>query len=142
MPHQTASRYFDLVNEGMEMNGMRPTRGNGNTRGHQKQGEGCISAKRDEQRPHSLSLKPAGGEGGLNQLGAVDKHIEFVTESSPSSIPKLGISVRESAKSLGMSEKHFRTTVLPNIPHVRLGRRIVIPVDGLREWLSERARLN
>jgi len=38
---------------------------------------------------------------------------------------------------LGVSEGHLRN-LLPELPHVRLGGRLVIPVDGLRKWLQER----
>jgi hypothetical protein len=30
--------------------------------------------------------------------------------------------------------------ILSELPHVHLGRRVVIPVDSLREWLRDRAR--
>lgn len=62
--------------------------------------------------------------------------------NSASDVPRLCLSVFEAAKSVGLSEKHFRDEILPNIPHLRVGRRIVIPVDGLREWLSEQSRKN
>jgi hypothetical protein len=29
--------------------------------------------------------------------------------------------------------------ILPDLPHVHLGRRVVIPVEALREWLRDRA---
>lgn len=57
-------------------------------------------------------------------------------------VPRLGLSVFEASKSVGLSEKHFRDEVLPSVPHLRVGRRIVIPVDGLREWLSEQSHKN
>lgn len=56
------------------------------------------------------------------------------------SLPRLGVSIREAAKSVGVSEKHFRQALLPQIPHVRLGRRVIIPVDALRQFLAEHAR--
>jgi hypothetical protein len=61
---------------------------------------------------------------------------------SESDVPRLCLSVFEAAKSVGLSEKHFRDEILPSVPHLRVGRRIVIPVDGLREWLSEQSRKN
>ncbi|MFT5093474.1 MAG: hypothetical protein ACKVII_26900 [Planctomycetales bacterium] len=67
---------------------------------------------------------------------------ELQSANSVSGVPRLCLSVFEAAKSVGLSEKHFREEVLPCIPHLRVGRRIVIPVDGLREWLSEQSRKN
>lgn len=52
---------------------------------------------------------------------------------------RLALSLAEAARALGVSERHVRE-ILPDLPHVHLGRRVVIPVDALREWLRERAR--
>ena len=52
---------------------------------------------------------------------------------------RLALSVEEAAQVLGVSEAHLRA-LLPELPHVHLGRRVVIPVDSLRAWLRERAR--
>lgn len=54
------------------------------------------------------------------------------------SIPRLGISIREAAKSVGLSEASFRE-LLPDIPHLRAGRRVIIPVEGFRAWLHQRS---
>jgi len=62
--------------------------------------------------------------------------------NSGSDVPRLCLSVFEAAKSVGLSEKHFRDEILPSVPHLRVGRRIVIPVDGLRRWLSEQSLKN
>jgi hypothetical protein len=51
---------------------------------------------------------------------------------------RLGLSVREAATSLGVSERLMRT-VLPDIPHCHVGNRIVIPVSLLEEWLRQQA---
>jgi hypothetical protein len=67
---------------------------------------------------------------------------ELLSANSVSDVPRFCLSVFEAAKSVGLSEKHFREEVLPHIPHLRVGRRIVIPVDGLRAWLSEQSRKN
>lgn len=52
---------------------------------------------------------------------------------------RLALSVPEAAQALGISERHLRA-LLPEIPHVVLGKRIVIPVEPLRSWLAERAK--
>jgi excisionase family DNA binding protein len=51
---------------------------------------------------------------------------------------RLALSVREAAKVTGVSERHLRS-ILPEIPHVRLGGRVVIPVGPFAEWLRTRA---
>jgi excisionase family DNA binding protein len=53
---------------------------------------------------------------------------------------RLGLTMAEAARSLGVSERHLRS-VLPDLPHVHLGRRVVIPVDGLREWLKQKTEI-
>lgn len=53
---------------------------------------------------------------------------------------RLGLTVAEAARSLGVSERHLRS-VLPDLPHVHVGRRVVIPVDGLREWLKQKTEI-
>ena len=52
---------------------------------------------------------------------------------------RLALSISEAAEALGVSEGLFRQ-LLPEIPRVHLGRRIVIPVALLEEWLRERAK--
>lgn len=52
---------------------------------------------------------------------------------------RLALSVPEAAEALGVSERHLRA-LLPELPHVRLGGRVVLPVEGLREWLKARAQ--
>ena len=52
---------------------------------------------------------------------------------------RLGISVAEAARAIGVSERHLRQ-YLPEIPHLHVGRRVVIPIDSFREWLRARAQ--
>ena len=51
---------------------------------------------------------------------------------------RLGLSVAEAARAIGVSERHLRQC-LPEIPHLHMGRRVVIPIDSFREWLLEQA---
>lgn len=53
-------------------------------------------------------------------------------------IERLGFRLKEAAESLGVSERHIRQ-ILPELPHVRLGSVVVVPVDLLREWLRSRS---
>jgi excisionase family DNA binding protein len=48
---------------------------------------------------------------------------------------------REAAKALGISERLlWEWTNKGVVPHVRLGKVILYPVDSLREWLKEQAQ--
>jgi hypothetical protein len=44
------------------------------------------------------------------------------------------------ARALGVSERLLRD-VLPEIPHLHIGRRMLIPVGPLEEWLREQAEV-
>ncbi len=55
-------------------------------------------------------------------------------------VGRLALTVAEAARSVGVSERHLRS-MLPEIPHVYLGGRIVIPVESFREWLHQRAEV-
>ena len=49
---------------------------------------------------------------------------------------------REAAKALGISERLlWEWTDRGAVPHVRLGKAILYPVDSLREWLQRQAGL-
>ncbi len=52
---------------------------------------------------------------------------------------RLALSVSEAAAAMGVSERLMRS-VLPDIPHCRLGNRVVIPVSLLDEWLRKQAQ--
>ncbi len=52
---------------------------------------------------------------------------------------RLALSIPEAAAALGVSERHLRE-LLPEIPHVHLRGRVVIPVRGMEEWLRDQAK--
>jgi excisionase family DNA binding protein len=52
---------------------------------------------------------------------------------------RVSLGVREAATALGVSEGLVRKW-LPELPHVHLGERVLIPVDELKRWLQERSR--
>ena len=55
--------------------------------------------------------------------------------------PCLAMRPREAAKALGISERLlWEWTDRGVVPHVRLGRAILYPVDSLRDWLQRQAR--
>ena len=52
----------------------------------------------------------------------------------------LALRPREAAKALGVSERTlWEWTHRRDVPHVRIGRTIMYPVDALREWLNRQA---
>ena len=57
----------------------------------------------------------------------------------PGQLERLGLRPAEVAKALGLCERTIRQ-VLPEIPHLRIGTAIVIPIDGLRKWLNDQAK--
>ena len=55
--------------------------------------------------------------------------------------PRLALRPREAAQSLGISERTlWGLTADGAIPFFKLGRLTLYPVDGLREWLAEKAQ--
>ena len=65
-------------------------------------------------------------------------HSELQLVRSDRAVPRFALSIREAAKSIGLSETAFRE-LLPTIPHIRAGRRVIVPVDGFRAWLEQRS---
>ena len=53
---------------------------------------------------------------------------------------RLGLRPIEVAKALGVSERTVRQ-VLPGIPHLRIGTAIVIPIEALKTWLNDQAKV-
>ncbi len=54
--------------------------------------------------------------------------------------PRLLLSAREAANSLGICEKTLWATTAPrgDLPCVRIGRRVLYFVDDLRAWIDQR----
>lgn len=54
---------------------------------------------------------------------------------------KLSLRPREAAKAIGISVRTLWTlTKQGEIPHTRLGRSVLYPVEALRRWLQERSQ--
>ena len=47
---------------------------------------------------------------------------------------RLALGVKEAARAIGISERKMRE-LLPAMPHLRVGGRVLIPIDELRAWL-------
>ena len=53
-------------------------------------------------------------------------------------IPKLALTVREAGEALGLSHRSVQDLIAAQaLPIVRCGRRVLIPVEGLRAWLRQ-----
>jgi hypothetical protein len=52
---------------------------------------------------------------------------------------RLALRPLEAAAALGLSERAFRS-LLPRLPHVRVGGAVLVPLEPLRRWLEEQAR--
>ena len=64
-------------------------------------------------------------------------------EGNPSEpdIPRLSLRPREAAQALGICERTlWGMTRAGDIPHFKLGKSTLYPVEALREWLRERVR--
>lgn len=54
-----------------------------------------------------------------------------------SPVPRLALNKAEAARALGVSERQIEDMVASGqVPNVRIGRRVLLPVDGLRIWLA------
>ena len=53
---------------------------------------------------------------------------------------RLALRPAEVAGALGLSERTIRQ-ILPQLPHLRVGGAVLVPVEGLREWLRTQSRI-
>lgn len=53
---------------------------------------------------------------------------------------RLALRPAEAAAALGVSERKLRD-LLPRLPHVRLDGVVLLPVDGLRQWLLDGSKV-
>ena len=61
--------------------------------------------------------------------------------SSREPVPRLGLRAAEAAKALGIGQRLlWELTNRREIPHLRLGRAVIYPVDGLQAWLAQRGQ--
>lgn len=55
-------------------------------------------------------------------------------------LPVIGLGVPEAAQCIGISERTLRAlTARGEVPHVRIGSRIIYPVKPLTDWLNGKA---
>lgn len=63
------------------------------------------------------------------------------TPAPPQEPVRLALRPAEAAKALGIGERLlWSMTNRGELPHVRMGRRVLYPVDELRAWLCEQAK--
>jgi excisionase family DNA binding protein len=56
---------------------------------------------------------------------------------SPARVPKLALSIAEAADALALSARTVEELVkLGQLPIVRIGRRVLLPVAALKSWLD------
>ena len=75
----------------------------------------------------------------------VPQHRTPGAKGSPQAEPfslanRLALRPREAAQALGLSERKLRE-VLPQLPHVRVGGAVLLPVEALRTWLEQQAKV-
>ena len=63
-----------------------------------------------------------------------------MSKRTPEQPERLGLRPIEVARALGVSERTVRQ-VLPRIPHLRIGTAIVIPIEALKKWLIDEAKV-
>lgn len=69
---------------------------------------------------------------------------QSTTDEEPrSSVPCLALRPKEAAKALGIGERLlWSKTNCGEIPHVRIGRAVLYPVESLREFLARETRVS
>jgi len=62
--------------------------------------------------------------------------------NEPKSLPqltaRLALRPKEAAEALGISERTFRS-LLPELPHIRRGGVVLVPIRAVEQWLSDEA---
>jgi hypothetical protein len=54
-------------------------------------------------------------------------------------IPRFTLTIAEAAQAIGVSERHFHTHVKPKLALVPSGRRVLVPITELRDWVERTA---
>ncbi len=62
-----------------------------------------------------------------------------MSSGAPDLSRRLALRPKEAAEALGIGERTLRQ-ILPELPHVRVGGVVLLPVDALRAWLLEQAK--
>ena len=66
-----------------------------------------------------------------------------MSESAPAELARLAdrlaLRPQEAARALGISERKLRE-ILPELPHIRRGGVVMIPIPALESWLAQEAK--
>ena len=63
-----------------------------------------------------------------------------ITAPKPGDSPRLALRPKEAAKALGIGERLLWSMTNRNeVPHVKLGRATLYPIDLLKDWLAKQA---
>lgn len=63
-----------------------------------------------------------------------------VTVQPDDEIEPLTVSMSTASRLLGVSDRHIRSH-LAEIPHIRIGKRLLFRLDSLRQFLTEREQI-
>jgi len=91
-------------------------------------------------RSAGFSASDSQPEAGENKGGKFMTENAFVggDQVSPRAQEKAGYSVREIAEQYGLSEPFVRLEIKRgNLRAAKLGRRVVVPIDSVEEWVSD-----
>ncbi len=65
----------------------------------------------------------------------------YLKESSNNEPLRVALTAPEAAKALGIGERLlWSETKSGHIPHVRIGTRVLYPVETLKDWLADQAK--
>jgi excisionase family DNA binding protein len=66
--------------------------------------------------------------------------VNWALEAERGDAPRLALRPKEAAKALGIGTRLlWSKTNRGEIPHIKVGKCVVYPIDALRDWLAERA---
>lgn len=57
-------------------------------------------------------------------------------------VPRVSLSTLEAAESLGVCERTVQKMISSGagFPHFRIGNRVLVPIEGLREWALQKTK--
>ena len=64
---------------------------------------------------------------------------ESVNEKRLNLADRLALRPKEVAEALGLSERTVRE-IMPELPKIRVGKALLVPIDCLRDWLRDQAK--
>lgn len=68
---------------------------------------------------------------------------EAIIEANKSDKPKLSWTIEECALNSGIGETKIRELIAAkntDLPHIKIGRKAIIPVDLFKSWMYEKAK--